>query len=388
MNWDLDGHEAIAYLAAAFMALLAAVLLHTNRHKAQNRWFVALLALEFMLAVSASSIAVTTEQRVADMAAAVFMLVLPFALPVYLGFLSTLGTSVSRALRRPFLRAIPWAFPATAIIAAVFAPSRLFGQPDPTAQDLWPTTGGPLLFPYQLASILAAFVGLVTAILYWRTSPRGTAMRKQGAVFALAFGLHDAGMIASIVLGLVASARDSALLFDLAYYGIPLTKFVLLSLVSYGILRVQLFDIDLKIKWTLGRGAAVALLTSIFFIISETIEFFLPGEGLVANLVGAAAVAGLVRPAWRLGTRLANAVLPGVVETPEFRQQRRLEVYRASLESVAADGLVTERERRILETLRTKLGIGAEEAATIEREVMTVLPSGRQPTAGQARLAE
>ena len=362
MAWDIDGYEALSFLAGLIMGALAIVLLRANRQRAQNRWLVGLLVSEMVTVVASASIS--------------------FLFPTYLGFLSTLGTSISRLLRRPIVRVLPWASPAAALFLLAFNRPLLVARPDPTAQDIWGAVSGPLFLLYQASFLLAAITGLAVALLYWRGSPRGTSMRRQGAVFALAFGLHDGGMIVAVVAGIVGSAIDNSVLLGVAYYGVPLSKLVLLSLVTYGILRVQLFDIDLKIKWTLGRGTALTLLTGTFFVITETIEFFLPGEGLIANLGGASIVAVLIRPAWRLGAHFANALLPGIVETEEFRHRRRLEVYRASLESVAADGLITERERRILETMRTKLSISRDDANRIETALLQ--NGAKTPNAGTA----
>jgi hypothetical protein len=376
MEWDVDGHEVLSLAAALIMAALAVVLLRASHERAQNRWFVALLAVEIALAVASPAIFVTEDPGVTAAAATAFMAALSVQVPVYLAFLSTLGTPVSRVLRGRALRIAPWALPAAALLALAIDRGLLVGRPDPHAQDVWATVGGPLLPVYHASYLLAAATGLVTALIVWRSSPRGTAMRRQGAAFALAFSLHDIAMIVAIVLGIHGGTTGQSGLLTTAFYVIPISKLVLVSLVTYGIVRTQLFDIDLKIKWTVGRGAALALLAGIFFVTTETIEFFLPGDGLVANLAGAAAVTALSRVAWRLGARLANKILPAIVETEEFRQARRVEVYRASLAPVAADGVVTERERRILEAMRDKLGISTDDADRIEVELMRQVAGG------------
>jgi hypothetical protein len=369
MTWDLDGYEALTYIVALVTALLAVLLVRANHQRAQNRWFIALLAVEFVLAAAGATTAATTSFELAYWATVAFMVGIMFAFPVYLGFLSTLGGPVGRFLRRPAARFLPWSLPLVGLAALLFRRSLIIAHPDPTADDIWATIGGPLFTMYRVLALLMWLLGLAATIAYWRTSPIGTSMRRQSRVFALGFGIHDGGMLLAIGIA-VAGGASTGVGWIVAYYGLPIVKLVLLTLVTYGILRVQLFDIDLKVKWTLGRGTTLTLLTGAFFLITETVEFFLPGEGLIANLVGAGIVALLARPAWRLGTRFANTLLPGIVETEEFRRGRRLDVYRASLEAVAADGLITERERRILETMRAKLGISADEANRVETELL------------------
>jgi hypothetical protein len=368
MAWNLDGHEALTYVVALVAAALAVLVFRAHRQRAQNRWFIALLALEFVLASAGASTAVTTDFEVAYWAQFAFMVGLSFAVPVYLGFLSTLGGPVGRFLRTSLVRIIPWSFPVVGLTALLFRRPLMLATPDPTAKDVLATVGGPLLPLFQVCALVMWILGLVAMIAYWRSSPSGTSMRRQSRIFAVAFGIHDAGMLLAVGI-LLTGGSSSGLGWAIAYYGLPIVKLVLLTFVTYGILRAQLFDIDLKVKWTVGRGTALTLLTGAFFVITETVEFFLPGEGLVANLAGAGIVALLARPAWRLGAKFANIVLPGIVETEEFRHRRRIDVYRSSLEAVAADGVITERERRILDTMRAKLGLSADLVARIERDL-------------------
>ena len=42
MAWDVDGYEALSFVAGLIMAALATVLVRANHRRPQNRWLVAL----------------------------------------------------------------------------------------------------------------------------------------------------------------------------------------------------------------------------------------------------------------------------------------------------------------------------------------------------------
>jgi hypothetical protein len=89
-----------------------------------------------------------------------------------------------------------------------------------------------------------------------------------------------------------------------------------------------------------------------------------PGVLALVAGVTAAVLALRTAPNRSINRRLAVVLtLDGL-----FLEARRLEVYRAALEGATLDGVITGKERAILERLRSELGIGAEEARHAERE--------------------
>lgn len=66
---------------------------------------------------------------------------------------------------------------------------------------------------------------------------------------------------------------------------------------------------------------------------------------------------------------MTNRLMHSVQNTPEYLDVRRLEVYRAALEGAFEDGLITDKERSILDHLRDSLGIPQVEAVALEKEL-------------------
>jgi amino acid transporter len=173
--------------------------------------------------------------------------------------------------------------------------------------------------------------------------------------------------IASVlVINAVAVANPpwSALFIALVF---PVTYAYLMAAISYGILRHQLFDIELKLKFTLSRGAVAAMFLAVFFAVSlASSEFLVDRFDYVLGAAAAASLLIALQPLQRLGDRLADAAMPDVAATPEYMRTRKVAVYRAAFEAVGPGGL-TERERDMLAALADSLGLSFADVRTIEK---------------------
>lgn len=297
-------------------------------------------------------------------------------LAAYLAFMAlALDTPLVRPLRgraAPIILALI-AVGAMALVTlnpyAMGGPSTATGyRPAP-----WETELGPSVWTLWATMAVVFTYGLIAAIDAWLRSGSPTA-RSRAGTYLLAFGARDAGWMVVFAiltywgLGGVLPLRVAVALPQV-YAGVLL---VYVALLAYGILRHQVLDIDLKLKWTLERGTVAAALTAAFFVVKEGVEFLLPLEGLVPSLAGAALVAALAYPAWRGAARLTERIMPGIEDTPQYRKVRGREIYRAALEELAVGGL-SAKEHRALEALRTRLGIPTEDAEATEQEVRQAL---------------
>jgi len=57
-----------------------------------------------------------------------------------------------------------------------------------------------------------------------------------------------------------------------------LAVIIYVPLVAYGVMRVQLFDVDLRIKRTLKRSTVAAAFVATFFVVSEFAGIYLSGQ--------------------------------------------------------------------------------------------------------------
>jgi hypothetical protein len=229
---------------------------------------------------------------------------------------------------------------------------------------------------YAAISLLFGYA-LIASIHAWRVAAPGIARTRAG-IFALAFGFRDvcwgfiyAHGISLIVRGLLGEPEPD--FFHIIYAS---GTFFAVPLIAYGILRTQLFDIDLRIRWTIKQSTLAAAIVVIMFVLSEGAERILSSDlGNVGSLIVAALVVFALTPLQRFAERVASVAMPNTENTPEYAASRKLQVYEAALTEALPDGNISERERELLNRLRDSLGISASDADAIQRELQKSLPS-------------
>jgi hypothetical protein len=138
-------------------------------------------------------------------------------------------------------------------------------------------------------------------------------------------------------------------------------------LIAYGILRTQLFDIDLRIRWSIKQSTVASVFVAVFFLVSEGANRVLSSElGGFAGLFAAALVMFFLAPLQRFADRVAGAAMPNTTNTPEYIAFRKMQVYEEALAEAQHEDGISERERALLNRLRDSLGISATDAQTIE----------------------
>jgi hypothetical protein len=290
----------------------------------------------------------------------------------------TLGDCVMLALYPPFLASAlqtkftqpfskrPVRF-ALWVIAAVFF----------VAIQLSPLKFGALLL-YLMLSMTFAFA-FVASIHAWRSSSAGIA-RDRARIFVIAFGVRDlcwgfvyVDGIRAILAGTYLVEPEPEYFYLIYAFG---TLFAI-PLIAYGILRTQLFDIDLRIRWTIKQSTMAAIFVAFVYLISEGADRFLSSElGNWAGLLASALVVFFLAPLQRFAERVANAAMPNTTDTPEYAAFRKLQVYEAAIAEAQQEGAgISDRERALLNRLRESLGITESDAARIESELRKQLPS-------------
>jgi hypothetical protein len=245
-------------------------------------------------------------------------------------------------------------------LAVVFSPSQI---------------GYTLLYSMVTLLFVYAFVASIHA---WRTAERGMA-RERAGIFALAFGLRDIGWGLSYAISawLMWGQPELTAMTDLTDIG-WLGKFVYalgtllaVPLIAYGILRSHLFDIDLRIRWTIKQSTLATIFVTLMFLISEGADRFLSAElGNFAGLLAAAVVVFFLAPLQRFAERVATVAMPNTKNTPEYAAHRKMQVYEAAVAEAVPDGNISDRERALLNSLRESLGISAADADAIEGELL------------------
>jgi hypothetical protein len=228
------------------------------------------------------------------------------------------------------------------------------------------------------------YVLLVTLFCYallasahaWHVSDG--AARSRARAFTMAFGFRDIcwGFAYGSAIWMIFSQSYAVVDTDasgLPYVVYALGTLVAVPLITYGILRTQLFDIDLRIRWTIKQSTLAAAIVAVIFVLTEAADRFLSAElGSFAGLLAAAIVVFFLVPLQRFAERVAAVAMPNTKNTPEYVAFRKMQVYEAAVMEARLEEGISQKERALLARLRDSLGISEEDAFAIERDLGTV----------------
>lgn len=369
MGWDWTNPiGVVSAVAALFAFVMAALVYFTRPSVAANRRLALLLVAEGVWVLGGSGIIYLTDRAAFAYASQALDETALLALPALtMAFLATLETPLARPFRRvPVQVAL--------LVATVAAEAWWFANPrrfiagveaDP-GYAAWEARFGPDHLVAILVLGAVSLFGLAAAIdAYVRTLPGTPARRRQGALL-LAFGALGLGLAFFTLFVRFLTPLGGGAVLDAEYYlmGTALTVLAHVPLLAYGILRTQLFEIDLQLK-RVFRWAAIPGAVAFVFALAGFVLHELAGVGVAQSALVAAAVASPVLlfavPLSRVAAKLSAFALPGVADTPDYQAARRLELYRSALEDAFAKGAVTDRDATFLEDMRERLGIAPDE---------------------------
>lgn len=286
---------------------------------------------------------------------------------VFLG--AALSTPLVRPLRARWVRAALIAAAVIAPLIVVVRPDWFIGPRVERAFAEFNFSVAPASAALDVVGSILFLYALVAAISAYRRALPGTPAKDRARWFMLAFGTRDVAIAGFILMrGTVLRGGPFAdVAQNIIFAGVVCLYVILLV---YGVLKWHLFDLDVKIKWTLRRGSVAAIFLAVFFVVTEIAQNgFSARFGWIWGSVAAGLLLFGLVPLQRLSERMANAAMPGVSGSAEYLAHRRAEVYKGALEEILADGVVTPKERAILRKLQEKLGLGSETASAIERDV-------------------
>jgi hypothetical protein len=173
----------------------------------------------------------------------------------------------------------------------------------------------------------------------------------------IAWLLLATALLASLARGPIGGPGD-----DPASYGFGISRIAGALILSYAIVRHQMFGLEHKVRFTIKSTTLGTIFIVCFFVASEATQQFF-GERANSAYVGIAAAGALVfalSPLQRLAERVAKAAVPETVagSAPGARD----DVYRETARRLMADGSLSSRDERILARLAQELGIGAADA--------------------------
>lgn len=167
----------------------------------------------------------------------------------------------------------------------------------------------------------------------------------------------DWPLVAALVFPMVVALLEQVLAGGgIAMETLGFWRLVSVAVLVYTVANHQLFDLDLRLKRLAGPTAATAL---VLFGIPLALGLALGDIGweatfitLLPEVVGVGAI--LV-----FRNRIGEVMFPGVKDTPDYVHQRKLELYRASLDDALRRGIPADDPE--LEQLRVRFEVSPEE---------------------------
>lgn len=221
--------------------------------------------------------------------------------------------------------------------------------------------------------VLLFLYALVASLHTWLISCGAARLRARS--FTMAFGFRDVcwGLVYGFAIWMIFTEQYAVVDTDasgLPYVLYALGTLVAVPLIAYGILRTQLFDIDLRIRWTIKQSTFATAIVTLIFVLSEAADRVLSSElGNFAGLFAAAVVVFFLAPLQRFAERVATATMPHTQNTPEYLAFRKMQVYEAAVVEAQQEEGISHKERALLERLRESLEISREDALAIEQEL-------------------
>ncbi len=220
-----------------------------------------------------------------------------------------------------------------------------------------------VLDPRLLAFVVAATLWLRVMLRIGADGDAAAAGRRGARnVALLSLAVPLAGRFA-----LVTTGASVVALVTSGMFGVARTLTVLL--LAYAILRHELLDLDVKVRWTVSKTTVAGVFVVVFFIVSEGAALVF--SDLAGNewlgIVAAGALLFVLAPLQRLGDGIAARAVPASdVE----------ETYRVAVAKFLADDQITREEEGHLARLAARLGIDAERAFEIQEKVQAGRASG------------
>ncbi len=282
----------------------------------------------------------------------------------YYHFLSSLPVPMARRMARPLPRIILAGFTVFAVATWFIWPTFYVGSVVPGPNNIgWAAMPGAGLMIGMIfwSIVFLAAIGFSIAALR-RAATETT--RQVAKAFVISFGFRDTMFAATTAALLIAGPTSS--LVPAIMLLIPITYSIYPVLLGFGLLKYQVFDIDVKLRFVIKQSTLVGVATVVFLVLGELLENVVQDvAGQAISLATAVGLAFVVKPVRTLADRLAHRAVPA-----KDLDAQRLLVYRAALEGAWEDGGVDLDESRMLARLRSQLGLSDTEAKRVTSEVL------------------
>jgi hypothetical protein len=191
--------------------------------------------------------------------------------------------------------------------------------------------------------------------------------REKALAFVCAFGFRDLAWATVYLLAATGWVQYVPWLIDQLYVGSTL---LYIPIMVYGILKLQMLDIEIRLKSTIKNSILAGMFGAMFFVVFEGANMLVSEQ--FSGIIGFA-VSGLLTllltPLHRWAEKISSRFVQGDMDAPDYASSRSLDVYIAAVEETVAFGNITKGHVALLDRLRESLGVSAEDARRLENEL-------------------
>lgn len=220
-----------------------------------------------------------------------------------------------------------------------------------------------LLYKAMVVMFIAIFVISLAGVKMAKTK----LAKEKALAFVLAFGFRDlawAVVLLSVVTGWVEKAPN---LIDQLYVGPTL---IYIPIIVYGILKLQMLDIEIRLKSTVKNSVRAGIFVALFYVISEGADTLVSSQ--IGGLIGFAASALLtlfLTPLQSWADRFSSSMVSTDINNVDYADTRSLQMYSAAVEETLAYGEITKGHISLLDRLKESLQVSQEDATRLELDL-------------------
>lgn len=229
-------------------------------------------------------------------------------------------------------------------------------------------TGPYSFFKPLFYSILGLMIILTTLnfIRMYRQS-KETIQKKRALFFVLSFLIPLIGFTISVILVEIFRIFPRV---QLGMVALSMTG----AIITYGILKHQLFDIEFIVKKTFVYLVITLVLIGVFRLFELFLSSFISatffGGDFAARLIAAGIVFCFFFPLRKEAIKIGDKLFPKLVKSVKYDLSHEMMVYKKQLEHALEDGVISDKEEKMLKALRVDLGISEEDHERLKREII------------------
>jgi len=218
---------------------------------------------------------------------------------------------------------------------------------------------------YQAMVIM--FVGIFVISLAGVKAAKTKLAKEKAIAFVCAFGFRDlawAALYLSVVTGWIEKAP---ILLGQLYVGPTL---IYIPIMVYGILKLQMLDIEIRLKSTIRNSVLAGIFVVMYYLISEGANNLLSNQ--LGGFIGFAASALLtlfLSPLHRWADRFSSKLVSADIDNADYGAVRSHQIYSSAVEETLAFGEITRSHIALLDRLKESLQVSEADATKLELDL-------------------